>query len=176
MGEPLAGLAYGCCFCVSGREQQVAEHIRQALPGARALVAQQEKHKSMHGEKSRVQQVLFPGYVFFEAPADAQPALHLSGECVIRVLTTHDGVWQLAGRDEHFVRWLFRCDGLLGFSKAYKEGDSIRIISGPLKDLEGWITRMDKRGHSGQVVLRFGGKAVPVWLGFELLECLDENG
>jgi hypothetical protein len=74
------------------------------------------------------------------------------------------GIWQLQGEDERFVRWLFQYDGLLGFSKAYKEGDRIRIISGPLKDMEGKIRRVDKRGMSGQVILSFYGKDVPVWL------------
>lgn len=89
---------------------------------------------------------------------------------VIRVLYTDNGRWQLQGEDERFVQWLFQYDGLLGFSRAYQEGDHIRIVSGPLKDMEGRIRRVDKRGLSGQVVLSFQGRDIPVWLGFELID------
>ena len=82
-------------------------------------------------------------------------------------------MWQLQGEDERFVKWLFQYDGLLGFSQAYKENDRIRIISGPLKDMEGKIKQVDKRGKSGQVVLSFYGQEISVWLGFELIESIQ---
>ena len=68
-----------------------------------------------------------------------------------------------------YGNWLFRYNGLLGFSQAYKEGTQIRITSGPLKDMEGKIKCVDKRGMSGQIILSFHGKDVPVWLGFKLI-------
>lgn len=58
---------------------------------------------------------------------------------------------------------------MLGLSQAYKEGDRIRIVSGPLKDMEGKIRRVDKRGMSGQVILSFCRRDIPVWLGFEMI-------
>ena len=72
-----------------------------------------------------------------------------------------------------FARWLLGYDGLLSFSQAHREGDSIRILRGPLKDMEGRIVRVDKRGRSGQVLLNFNGREIAVWLGFELVE--EEN-
>lgn len=50
----------------------------------------------------------------------------------------------------------FNITGSLAFLRhiqAYKEKDRIRIVSGPLKDMEGKIKRVDKRGCSGQVIL-----------------------
>ena len=98
-----------------------------------------------------------------------KPFIDFPKQNVIRILSTDNGVWQLQGEDKRFAQWLFQYDGLLGFSQAYKEGDQIRIISGPLKDMEGRIKRIDKRGMSGQVVLSFSGREIPVWLGFELI-------
>ena len=77
---------------------------------------------------------------------------------------------RLQGGDRQFARWLFQYDGLLDFSKACREGSRIRIISGPLKDMEGKILRVDKRGRSGQVTLEFNGRTIPIWLGFELID------
>lgn len=67
----------------------------------------------------------------------------------------------------------FNITGSLAFLRhiqAYKEKDRIRIVSGPLKDMEGKIKRVDKRGCSGQVILSFHDKVVPVWLGFEIIK------
>lgn len=84
-----------------------------------------------------------------------------------------EGDWRLRGADEQFVRWLFRYDGLLSLSQAYRDGDRIRIISGPMKDVEGRIRRVDKRGCSGQVLLSFNGREIPTWLSFELIDRID---
>lgn len=160
---------YGCVFCTTGKEVAVARMIEAANPTVRAIAARQEKHKSDQGKKSKVVAVLLPSYVFFEAPDDFDAVGQLSVTDVIRVLS-YEGDWRLMGEDERFARWLFRYDGLLNFSKAYQEGTRIRIVSGPLKDMEGQIRRIDRRGRSGQVALEFNNKVTLVWLGFELID------
>lgn len=166
-------LAYGCLFCITGKEQGVAEQIQVTCPNVRATTMRQMKYRTCKKVKTREEAILLPSYVFFEAPSSMEPSIEFPMQNVIRVLSMDSGIWQLQGEDERFVRWLFQYDGLLGFSKAYKEGDRIRIISGPLKDMEGKIRRVDKRGMSGQVILSFYGKDVPVWLGFELVRTIQ---
>lgn len=166
-------LAYGCLFCITGKEQGVAEQIQATCPNVRATTMRQMKYRTCKKVKTREEAILLPSYVFFEAPSSMEPSIEFPMQNVIRVLSMDSGIWQLQGEDERFVRWLFQYDGLLGFSKAYKEGDRIRIISGPLKDMEGKIRRVDKRGMSGQVILSFYGKDVPVWLGFELVRTIQ---
>ena len=39
--------------------------------------------------------------------------------------------------------------------------------------MEGRIKRVDKRGMSGQVILTFYGKDIPMWLGFELVRTIQ---
>lgn len=161
--------SYGCIFCKTGKERSVAEQIQNTCAGVRAVTMRQIKYRTFQKVKTREEAILLPGYVFFEAPASIAPFAEFPKQNIIRILFTDSGVWQLRGEDERFVKWLFRYDGLLGLSQAYKEGERIRIISGPLKDMEGNIRRVDKRGMSGQVILNFYGKVVPVWLGFELI-------
>ena len=166
-------LAYGCLFCKTGKEQSVAEQIQATCPNVRATTMRQLKYRTCKKVKTQEEAILLPSYVFFEAPSSMEPSIEFPTQNVIRILAMDSGIWQLQGEDERFVRWLFQYDGLLGFSKAYKEGDRIRIISGPLKDMEGKIRRVDKRGMSGQVILSFYGKDVPVWLGFELVRTIQ---
>lgn len=165
--------AYGCAFCVTGKEQLVTNRIQSACPDVRAVTMRRLKYRTRSGEKFREEAIVLPSYIFFKAPSYAEPLIQFPRQNLIRVLTLDDGRWQLTGEDKHFVQWLFRYDGLLGFSQAYREGDRIRIVSGPLKDMEGRVTRVDKRGCSGQVILSFYGKDIPVWLGFELIKTIQ---
>lgn len=164
--------SYGCLFCITGKEQGVAEQIQTTCPNVHATTMRQLKYRTCKKIKTREEAILLPSYVFFEAPSSMEPSIEFPRQNVIRILAMDNGIWQLQGEDERFVKWLFQYNGLLGISKAYKEGDRIRIISGPLKDMEGKIKRVDKRGMSGQVVLSFYGKDIPVWLGFELVKTI----
>lgn len=171
--EQSQNLAYGCLFCKTGKEQSVAEQIQTTCPNVRATTMRQLKYRTCKKVKTQEEAILLPSYVFFEAPSFMEPSIEFPTQNVIRILSMDNGIWQLQGEDERFVRWIFQYDGLLGFSKAYKAGDRIRIISGPLKDMEGKIRRVDKRGMSGQVILSFYGKDIPVWLGFELVRTIQ---
>lgn len=162
--------AYGCLFCSTGKERFVAQRVESVCPGVRAVPAVLEKHKSVQGQKFRVEAILLPGYVFFEAPCDMIPCACLPREHVIRVLEDEQGVWQLAGSDEAFARWLFSYDGVLRFSKARMENGRIRLLGGPLLDMEAQILRFDRRGRSAQIRLSFNGHELLTWLGFELTD------
>ena len=168
---------YGCVFCTTGKETVVARLIEAAGReyGVHAIAARQEKHKSVKGVKSKVIAVVLPSYVFFRAPAEVRDLTWMPRLDVIRILTYEDGDWRLMGGDAEFAEWLYRYDGLLSFSTAYKEGERIKIIDGPLKDMEGQILRIDKRGHSGQVAIEFNHKITLVWLGFDLVNPMPES-
>ena len=163
---------YGCLFCVTGREELVAERIRDNCPNVHAVTMRKMKYRTSRGVKSSEESLLLPGYVFCRAAADADPMGALPKIDVIRILTTDNGEWRLCGGDRRFAEWLFRYDGLLDFSKAYREGERIRIIAGPLKDMEGKIVRIDKRGRSGQIIVDFHDRPITIWLGFELVDAL----
>ena len=165
--------SFGCLFCITGKEQSIVDQIQTSCPDVRATAMRQLKYRTCKKVKTQEEAILLPSYVFFEAPSTMEPSVEFPRQNIIRILSTDDGMWQLQGEDERFVKWLFQYDGLLGFSQAYKENDRIRIISGPLKDMEGKIKRVDKRGKSGQVVLSFYGKEISVWLGFELIESIQ---
>ena len=163
-------MSYGCLFCMTGKEQSVAEQIQINCPNVRATTMRQLKYRTYKRVKTKEEIILLPSYVFFEAPSSMEPAREFPSQNIVRILALDSGIWQLQGEDERFIKWLFRYNGLLGFLQAYKEGTQIRITSGPLKDMEGKIKCVDKRGMSGQSILSFHGKDVPVWLGFELID------
>lgn len=168
--EALDLKSYGCIYCVTGKEETVARGIEKFSPGIRATPVRQINRKTIGGHTSLIEQVAFPGYVFLEVEPVCEPLYKLPRENLKALLMTPNSSWKLSGDDERFAKWLFSLDGLITLSKAFMEGERVRIASGPLKDLEGCITRIDKRNRSGQVMLMFNNHAVTVWLGYEMIE------
>lgn len=168
-----AALPLGCIFCKTGSEEAAARLLETTPRLHRAFVPKKVEHRSKKGVKSTVKKVLFPGYVFFLAEENWTPTLAVyHADYVLRLLRTDNG-WQLMGGDEELVRWLLRHDGLLDLSKAYQEGTRVVIKSGPLKELEGVITKVDKHNRNGRVTLEMFGRKTDVWLAFELVEEKD---
>lgn len=166
MGEKV----YGCLFCVTGKEEAVAQRVKETDASVRAIVARREKYLSVQGVKSKTVEVFLPSYVFLEVPKDMNTLEWIPRKHVIRILNYGDGAWQLCGSDLEFAKWLFHYDGYLAFSKAYQVGNAVHIFSGPLKDMEGQIQKVDRRGKSARVVLQFFNMAVSAWLGYDLIE------
>lgn len=169
--------AYGCLFCVTGKEGHVVSHICESYPDVRTIVAQREKIRKINGCRKKEKELLLPGYVFFEADDDFQPLNCFRMNGVIRVLAEDQNAWQLQGRDRDFAQWLFEWNGLLETSTAYRENDRIRIAEGPLKDLEGQISKIDRHSRRGRVDVDFHGQTFTVWLSFDIVEPMNrKNG
>jgi len=167
--DPISEYWYGCLFCTTGQEKETARNVETVWPDVKAHAVCVLKRRTTQGVKSLQSEILIPGYVFFRAPAgytnfDPWPA------GVWRMLRSLSGSWRLDGNNEQFARWLFDQAGEIGLSGAHEVGGRIQIHSGPLKDLEGHILRIDRRNRSAQVCLTVNGREIRVWLGFELLE------
>lgn len=161
---------YGCVFCMSGKETLVADAVQQRYPQVRATAIRQTKRRTCQGFTTLHDEVVLQGYVLFQAPAGFSLQGALQADNIISLLTYSDGDWRLFGDDLEYARFIFRHNGVIGLSHAYRIGDRIQIVDGPLKDLEGHITRVDRRNRSGQVTLAFGGNTFKVWLGFDIIE------
>ena len=168
-------LQLGCVFCKTGQEEAAARLLNTTARMHHAFVPKKVEHRSEKGIRTTTQKVLFPGYVFFQAEPDWHPTLLLyRGDYILRILTK-DGSWHLHGDDAHLVQWLMEHDGLLGMSKAYAEGTRVIIKSGPLKELEGIITKVDRHNRNGMVTLDLFGRRMSVWLPFELVESEEDR-
>lgn len=163
--------AYGCIFCVTGKELAVVRLIERVCEDVRAIAARQLKRMTVHGESHLEDKILYPGYVFFEAPVHAETLERFPRDAnILSVLKSGNDDWQLYGEDAKLVEWLFSYEGLLPISKAYKEGDWVQITSGPLMDLAGQIVRFDKHHKSAQVAITFCNRPVAFWLNFEFVD------
>lgn len=163
-----SGVGYGCLFCKTGSEVEVAKEL-QSFDEIEALAPERKYRRRINGEMDIRSEILFPGYVFIKAPTNFDVGKLLRYSNTYRLLTT-DKEWLLTGNDAGFVQWLFEQGTELGFSQAYFEGEKIRIVSGPLKDYEEAIIRVNKRFQNALVILSFNKLQIRVCLGYELVD------
>lgn len=165
-------MQYGCVFCRTGQERFVAYALSEKYEGVEATAVTQIKHKSLNGTKSTEEHILLPGYVFFRTRDQAPPFYdihYIHG--VIRLLRGASGQWWLLDDDCRFAHWVFDNGGQIGLSKAaYSVGDKVRILSGPLKDYEGNLIKIDRRSRNGQIEIRFDERVWRIWLAFEFVD------
>lgn len=162
--------AYGCIFCRTGNEQLLIQSLEKEHSGIRVISASKKRMRRQGKMLIEEQVPLFPGYLFFCAEEEFDSRMLIYKEDIFRILHDSEGCWQLRGEDEAFARALFEQDGVIGLSRAYYEGDRIRIVEGMLKMYEGRILRVNHRSHTAQVCVGVAGQEVTVWLGFEVID------
>lgn len=160
---------YGCIFCRSGKEKEVARQLEQKCSGCRAVVAEKIRYRRSHGMATLEKVILFPGYVFFKCPPEQSPETIFPSKDVYRILRTGDGSWELQGFDREIAKQFVTAGGTIDISKAFYDGDRIRIKEGFLKQYEGYIVRVNHRMKTAQINVPLDGKIFSIWLGFEVL-------
>ena len=162
---------YGCLFCRTGQEQELAALIEKMNPGVRAIVPAKLRNRRVAGRLIQETVSLFPGYVFLEMDENFSTREITSRlQYAYYMVRTLDEDWKLYGEDRELVKGFFEQGGVVGFSRAYYVGDRIRIAEGFLKDYEGKIEKVNRRAQTAQIRLEFRGKIFLMWLGFELME------
>ena len=162
-------LCYGCLFCKTGAEESLAEKLMQKAPEVRAIAPKKRRVRRSRGRAEDEYVLLFPGYLFYCADTDFDPYFFVRDDNVYRLLLTDKNDWRLMGRDRELVEGFFKTGGIIDLSRAYYEGNRIRIAEGFLKDYEGQIIRVNRRNRTAQIRLDISGSASTLWLGFELI-------
>ncbi len=104
------------------------------------------------------------------APEDSDIHSALCSPAVYSVLENAAGERVLNGSDLKYAQWVLSQGGILGVSKALKVNERVKIIDGPLLELEGWIRAYSARGRSCRVEIDIVGKQISAWLPFEWVE------
>lgn len=166
-------LQYGCVFCRTGRENEVVSYMEHDFSGLKAVVPVKIRYRRSHGTATEEEVILFPGYVFFESPTGLYIPQIMHHKDVYRLLTDAEGNWALHNSDELIARQFLSVGGKVGISKAYYEGDRIRITDGFLKQYEGEIVKVNRRAKTAQISIYLDGKVFSLWAGFEIISKLD---
>jgi len=169
---------------ISGQENRMvllAENMVTAGTLEKCFVPIRRLRKKFQGEWHEVTEKLFPGYVFLisETPQllyeelKRIPALtRILGRC-------GEYFTPLSKEDVRMMEKLQDSFGESGSLEAeisritVEEGNRIRILSGPLKNLEGQVKKVNLHKRMAAVELNFIGKKTVVYLGIEIVERVE---
>ena len=135
--------------------------------------------KKFHGEWKDKRDKLLPGYVFISSENAEELYLALKS---IPMLTKFLG-WNLeyvTALNEHETEWLEALvsagrDGMITGEVPISqiemnENDGIKILSGPLQDMEGMVKRINLHKRIAEVEVEFMGRKTVIHLGIEMIE------
>jgi transcription antitermination factor NusG len=157
-----------CLFCTTGFEARTESFLKDA--GFSAIPSESERVVIKNGKRVKVKRPLLPGYVLFMAANEPDWAEFAIKAFIRYPLRYSDGGKALRGADLSFVNWLMSKKGLLRVSKAVEIGARVTIIDGPLKELSGKITRVNRRQRCAEVELGSDSILNKIWLSYELIE------
>ena len=140
-----------CLFCVSGLENKVVSWLKAA--GYIPISPQVVRWKASAGIVCKSLCRLLPGYVFFDAEEVSDWSGIQAHKDVLRVLQYEDGERALRGSDAEFVLWLKKYDGIIEISHAIQVGTKLAFVDGPLRDMSGRVTKVNKNRKQVQVAL-----------------------
>ena len=144
--------------------------------GCRAISPKIVQRKWVKGKCMEEVNDFLPGYVFLYTDEPIRDFRTLwTVEGVLRLLGRREEGYLLSGGDLRFANAVYVNDGVIGFFKAYEEGDRIRLADESLPGYEGDIIKVDRRKGRALIVIRFDNKEVRMWIGFDLIKKVPED-
>ena len=170
-----AGFDAYCLFSMTGSETQLARELNYLNEECIAMPFLRVKRTREAGKGILVQEPLLQGYVFIFVPSEGDVSMLRRGEVAYRILGRNENEGALTGEDLEYAKWVLKQQGILDISKAIEVNDRVKIISGPLLDLQGSIIGFSKRKQNYHVQFEMMGHEVDVWLPYELIEPAAET-
>ena len=159
-----------CVFCQTQMCGRVAIQAQQMF-GCRAISAKREQLKWVRQQAVREIHDLLPGYVFLYAEQEIDQVHKLrSITGVIRCLSDQENRYILRGHDEEVALMLLEHSGGIGSTKAYQEGEMIRISEGAFAGTETTILKVNRRNRRMLIQIPFAGQEVSTWVEYEMVK------
>lgn len=158
----------------TGVEERYLTHIDHRLPEVKdsLLWLRRSLRIRKQGTWHDVLAPIFPGYLFLERDT-VDSELYLKMKSIpgfSQFLPSNRNIKPLDDRDSSVLTHFLQFGQIVDKSLAtYDENDRIRVVSGPLKGLEGRIVKVDRRKGRAKVILDMCRNSFTVDFGFELI-------
>jgi transcriptional antiterminator NusG len=157
----------------SGRELQVAQQLQQRVESmglenqiSEILIPTQEKIEIRSGQKQKVKEKIFPGYLLVK--------MNLNDNSWLTVRTTNgitgfvgvgDRPTPLEEKEVKVIQDFMRL-AAPKFKAKFSVGEAVKIIDGPFADFLGTIENIDDEKGKVKVLVSIFGRETPVELDF----------
>lgn len=158
----------------TGTEESVRKQCERLVDHhamERCFIPYQEQLKRYMGQWHKEMMPLFPGYVF----ADSQDVDLLFGELkrvtgLTKLLGTGSAIVPLTSEEIAILKRLGKEEQIVIISKGLIADNQVKILEGPLKELEGAICKIDRHRRKAWLELVMFGRIQRVEVGLEILE------
>ena len=157
----------------TGREEQIMEEAKcyQVQEYFDEIFAPHSERKKKYLGKWHLEtELLFPGYLFVitSRPEELYQALKRIPR-LTKLLGTGEKWTPMTKEDIEIVELLSGRERLVKFSEGYIQGDRVTVTSGPLKGLEGKISRIDRHKRLAWLKVELFGRTVELQAGLEVI-------
>ena len=167
-------------WTTTGKEEHCRVMIEKKCdPGTyeRCVIPKNSIKKHVKGNWTTTEYKLFPSYLFVKSEkieAFAQELKKVTG--FLQVLQNDEIFLPLSPEEEKFLRKFLETEEVLPESYGVKEGDTVRILAGPLVGLEGLIKFIDRHKRMAVLETELFGRRVEMKMGLEVMsaECITE--
>lgn len=164
---------------LSGNEDKTKELCLQIV-GKQLLescfIPRYERVIKYGGEWHKKEEVLFPGYLFFETKQIDAVFLALKRvPKFTKILGTGQYIIQLSKQEEELLRQLVNEEYIMEMSSGYAVGKQVHIIDGPMRNLKGYIRKVDRHKRLATVEVIMFGRVINIKMGLEVLGKYSET-
>lgn len=170
---------YYCIACRTGGEAKVRAHLNKYfgrefgdLNDVKVFYPMRKMFERRKGKKLVTDQPILPGYLMICTELDLQNVTYevrgIPGS--YGFLHNLDKTIALKGADLQYAAWIMGNKGTIKPSKVvFKEGEPIKVIEGPMMDMQGTILRVDQRGSRVLVAFEFANEVRKVSMPVEFV-------
>ena len=159
-----------CLFCLPGTEITLATELNNNYDYLLALPILKMSHRSRNGYKFDVQEPLIPGYIFIYMLEEYDIFHVRTSRFHYRVLNKDTNKGILDGQDLVYANQILGINGSISVSEAIKVNGRVKIVNGPLKQLEGKIIEYSKRSRNCLIEIDFMSRTIRTWLPFDWID------
>ena len=144
-------------------KQRYTETLLYSLLSTEETISRQKWHIQ--------ERILFPGYVFLIAENLEQLAENLRKVTgMTRLLGTGDEIIPLSQEEVELLLKLGKEEQLVAMSTGIIENDQVRILTGPLQGMEGYIRKINRHKRKAWVSIEMFGRSVDMEVGLEIVK------
>lgn len=159
-----------CLNTFLNKEIDLCDELNTNYEHILVLPIRKKSYQSKNGIKEVIEKPFVSNYVFVFLPKEEHIYNIKSNNILYKVLNKTIDEGRLFGSDLEYAELILKNNGVIDISKAIKEGTKIRILSGPLKELEAYIVSYDTRNKGVKVRIHIMDRDIETYLPYEYVD------
>jgi len=158
-------------FVLTGEEDNVKERLKFKLgEEVRLAVPKRRIKERKEGKTREVVKTLFPGYVLIQGDVTEDICMQFRDvPGLVKILGDKGLPYSIDPYEIELISNLIVEDEVIGYSTVLYENGCVRVIDGPMVNLQGDIVSIDRRKGRAKIRVNFCGDERTIDLGVEFL-------